>query len=118
MSSVFVTYQFMFNCMSLYFYLHSWFDAKITTCSTTKAKKVSKKEDPWHLDDKSGSLFCMPNNDEFVATFPYRSPPYVFMQPVDDAKRVYQIAKEACIVAVNKIILSCVKHEQKSLEVK
>eukprot|EP00579_Thalassiosira_antarctica_P013682 CAMPEP_0201940868 /NCGR_PEP_ID=MMETSP0903-20130614/45991_1 /ASSEMBLY_ACC=CAM_ASM_000552 /TAXON_ID=420261 /ORGANISM="Thalassiosira antarctica, Strain CCMP982" /LENGTH=345 /DNA_ID=CAMNT_0048482781 /DNA_START=30 /DNA_END=1067 /DNA_ORIENTATION=- len=61
-----------------------WFDTKITTCSTTKAKKISKKDNPWHLNDKSGSLFCMPNNEEFEKSFPITTPPYVFMQPVDD----------------------------------
>lgn len=45
---------------------------------------MSKKQEPWKLDDKSGSLFMMPNNEEFEQAIPSTSAPYVFMQPVDD----------------------------------
>lgn len=40
----------------------------------------------WDLNDKSGGLFFgMPNNEEFKTSFASApTPPYVFMQPVDD----------------------------------
>ena len=46
---------------------------------------MSKQEDQWHLDNKSGNLFVMPVNKEFEDAFAAADPPpFVFMQPVDD----------------------------------
>ena len=48
----------------------------------TKAEKKGKAL-PWHLEDCSNALFCVPNNEEFKKRPPLVAP-YVFMQPVDD----------------------------------
>ena len=77
----------------------------ITTCSSSKAKKMSKKDDPWHLDDTSGSLFCMPNNEEFEKYSPITSP-YIFMQPVDDLKAGHDLAKSILKHRVATILFS------------
>ncbi len=53
-----------------------------------------KKDDAWQLDDASGSLLCLPNNDEFeAAVYAMSTTPYVYMQPVDDNKAGYELLK-------------------------
>lgn len=86
--------------------LSIWFDTNITACSTTKAKKVSKKDDPWHLADKSGALFCMPNNAEFERSFSFATPPYVSMQPVDDIQVGHDLVKSILEHRVASILLT------------
>lgn len=67
---------------------------------------MSKKEDPWRLDDTSGSLFCMPNNGEFEAVFPTSTPPFVFMQPVDDLKPGHDLVQSILEHRVTSILIS------------
>jgi hypothetical protein len=67
---------------------------------------MSKKDDPWHLEDTSGSLFCMPNNEEFEMAFPTANPPYVFMQPVDDRKSGHDLIEAMLKHKVAAILLS------------
>ena len=79
----------------------SWFDTTITACSISKAKKlakVSKEHEPWLVDDSSGALFTMPNNDEFQRCLDASSPPFVLMQPVDD--RLVRRVRGTCFLHV------------------
>ena len=75
--------------------IHSWFDAQVSPCTGKKAKNMSKKKDEaWQLDDTSGSLLCLPNNEEFeAAVYSMSTTPYVYMQPVDDIKAGYKLLK-------------------------
>ena len=72
------------------FLTSSWFDTTITACSGSKAKKMSKLDEQWRPDDKRGSLFCMPANEEFEGSFTAANP-YVFMQPVDDREEGHNL---------------------------
>jgi len=74
----------------------------ITACSGSKAKKMSKKEEPWRLSDNS--LFCLPNNDEFdLSTVPS---PYVCMQPIDDSKAGHDLIKQIIVHKVATILMA------------
>ncbi|KAL3822759.1 hypothetical protein ACHAXA_009633 [Cyclostephanos tholiformis] len=64
-----------------------WFNTTITSCSGSKAKKLSRKDEQeqWHLKNECGIFFVMPINQEFKDAFmAVDLPPYVLMQPVDD----------------------------------
>lgn len=80
--------------------LSLWFDATITACTSSKAKKVSKKDEPWQLEN--GSLFCAPRNEEFLEHRPITEP-YIFMQPVDDCKEGHDL------------VISIIKHRIASI---
>ena len=84
--------------------LSLWFNAKITGCSGSKAKKMSKKEEPWRLSDKS--LFCLPSNDEFDKAITSASTPYVYMEPFDDLKSGHNLIKGILSHKVATILLS------------
>ena len=58
--------------------------------------KVSKEHEPWLVDDSSGALFTMPNNDEFQRCLDASSPPFVLMQPVDDLQAGHALVQ--CIL--------------------
>lgn len=61
-----------------------WFNATVTTTPRGGKRLVTKKDDLWQTDDKSGALFLMPlSNSTFSQNLPPISP-YVAMQPVDD----------------------------------
>lgn len=101
-----VSYRAALLSYSIFPYLISWFDTDkmITACSGSKAKKMSKKEEPWRLSDKSLSLFCLPNNDEFdLSTVPT---PYVCMQPVDDSKAGHDLIKDIIVHKVATILMA------------
>jgi len=87
------------SCLLYYFLLptfyphlmyNSWFDVCISDWPTKKSEKRNKLQrndgdGPWHLNDNSGALFCMPNNDEFKSSYlGVVTKPYVFMQPPID----------------------------------
>jgi hypothetical protein len=74
----------------------------ITACSGSKARKMSKLDEQWCLNDKPGSLFCMPVNEEFEGTFA-AAKPFVFMQPIDDRKEGHNL-----IAAVLKHRVACI----------
>jgi hypothetical protein len=90
--------------MPAYFITLSWFDARITACSGSKAKKMSKMDEQWRLDNKRGSLFCMPVNDEFEEAFAAANP-YVFMQPVDDREEGHNLIAAVLKHRVASILL-------------
>ena len=90
------------------FLFHSWLNTGITEgCSNTKSKKASNKDDAWHLDDKSGELFVMPNNPEFKKAFSgLETPPFVLMQPANDFKPGHDLIKGILEHRISAILLS------------
>ncbi len=65
---------------------------------------MSKLDEQWRLDDKRGSLFCMPVNEEFEGAFAAANP-YVFMQPVDDREEGHNLIAAVLKHRVASILL-------------
>jgi hypothetical protein len=87
---------------SLLLLFHSWFDAQFTPYLCRKAKKSDKHDkNMWSSNKGENSLFCMPNNQEFVNKLP-ATPPYIIMQPYgedgfDLMKRILQYRIEELV---------------------
>jgi hypothetical protein len=63
--------------------LHSWFDTQFTPYASRKAKKSDKNDKNIWSNKGESSLFCLPNNEEFLQKLP-ATPPYMIMQPYGD----------------------------------
>ena len=66
-----------------YFPITSWFDTQFTPYVCRKAKKSDKNDKNIWSNKGESSLFCMPNNEEFLQKLP-ATPPYMIMQPYGD----------------------------------
>ena len=86
--------------------LSTWFDADIVPCCS---KKASTKHIGWKIaNDRSGSLFCMPDtvtNKTFERNLP-SSVPYVAMQPIDDFKAGHDLIEAILEHRIGTILYS------------
>ena len=104
---------------SIILLLHSWFDTQFTPYVCRKAKKSDKNDKNIWSNKGESSLFCMPNNEEFLQKLP-ATPPYMIMQPYGDdgfdlMKRILQYRIDELIgdniECFSAMKLSGIKHD-------
>ena len=101
------------------FPITSWFDTQFTPYVCRKAKKNDKNDKNIWSNKGESSLFCMPNNEEFLQKLP-ATPPYIIMQPYGDdgfdlMKRILQYRIDELIgeniECFSIMKLSSIKHD-------
>jgi len=99
--------------------LHSWFDTQFTPYASRKAKKSDKNDKNIWSNNGESSLFCLPNNEEFLQKLP-ATPPFMIMQPYgkdgfDLMKRILQYRIEELvghnIECLSTFKLSSIRHD-------